>query len=175
MTSLCGGQAGFQIQPPSKFMSIRAGPPADTRGRPLVNPGPFNCPSGLWFSRCRSDSPQILRRRLARILSIGNNIESDLLALIEDTHPGAFHGADVHEDILAAIIRLDKAEASLVVEELHGSSGHITDLSGTSVRRPLAQPVRSRFGEKPSVQTRDARRGQVVRPKLDRRYMGRFD
>jgi hypothetical protein len=42
----------------------------------------------------------------------------------------------VHEDILAAIVRLDKAEASLVIEELHGSFCHITLLSGTCVRRP---------------------------------------
>src|SRR5258707_1041436 len=87
-------------------------------------------------SRCRLDSLQILRRGLARILSIGNNVESDLLSLVEDTHASAFDRADVHEDLLAAIIRLDKAEASLVIEELHGSLRHMTVLSGTCVMRP---------------------------------------
>jgi hypothetical protein len=42
----------------------------------------------------------------------------------------------VHEHILAAIIRLDKTEAFLVIEKLHGSLRHITLLSDTSATRP---------------------------------------
>ena len=68
---------------------------------------------------------QIVRRGLARILSIGNNVESDLLSLVEGTHASAFDRADVHEDILAAIIRLDEAEAFLAVEPLHDSMRHM--------------------------------------------------
>jgi hypothetical protein len=67
---------------------------------------------------------QIVRRGLA-CLSIGDNVEGDFLSLVEGTHTSAFDRADVHEDILAAVIRLDKAEAFLVVEELHGSLGHM--------------------------------------------------
>src|SRR6266566_1027224 len=93
---------------------------------------------------------QIVRRGLARILSIDNNVESDLLSLVERTHASAFDRADVHEDILAAIIRLDEAEAFLVIEELHGSSRHITVLSGTCVMRPRVSAAGS-FGEKSSV------------------------
>jgi hypothetical protein len=104
---------------------------------------------------------QIVRRGLAGILSIGNNVESDLLSLVEGTHASAFDRADVHEDILAAIIRLNEAEAFLVIEPLHGSFCHIALLSGTCISgRASAQPICSRFGEKSSVQTRDARRGQ---------------
>src|SRR5712672_1027921 len=68
-------------------------------------------------------------------------------------HPGAFDRADVHEDILAAIIRLDKAEAFLAVEPLHGSLRHMTLPSGRCVKKAARQPqpVRSRFGEKSSV------------------------
>ena len=73
---------------------------------------------------CRSDSLQIFRRGLA-CLSISNNVESDLLALIEGTHASAFDRADVHEHILAAAIRLDEAEAFLVIEPLHSSLRHI--------------------------------------------------
>jgi hypothetical protein len=80
--------------------------------------------------RCRSDSVQIVRRGLA-CPSIGNNVESNLLPLVEGTHASAFDRADVHEDILAAIIWLDKAEAFLVIEELHGSLRHITLPSDT--------------------------------------------
>ena len=117
--------------------------------------------SGYGSSRCRLDSVQILRRGLARILSIGNNVESDLLSLVEDTHASAFDRADVHEDLLAAIIRLDKAEAPLVIEELHGSLRHMTVLSGTCVvRRHVSAADFVRDLEK----SRQSRRGMRGRP-----------
>jgi len=58
------------------------------------------------------------------------------LSLIEPMHPCAFDSADVHEDILAAVIRLDESEALLAVEPLHGSLRHIAFLSGKYVVRP---------------------------------------
>jgi len=126
-------------------------------------------------SRCLSDGPQIVRRGLAWILSIDNNVESDLLSLVERTHASAFDRTDVHEDILAAIIRLDEAEAFLVIEELHGSSRHITVLSGTCVMRPRVSAAGSfEIWRKVVSPTRDVRRGQVVRPKLDYYCMGFF-
>jgi hypothetical protein len=91
--------------------------------------------SGYGSSRCRSDDLQIVRRGLA-CLSIGDNVESDLLPLIEETHASAFDRTDVHEDILAAIIWLNEAEAFLVIEPLHGSFCHIALLSGTCIRWP---------------------------------------
>jgi len=110
---------------------------------------------------------QIVRRGLARILSIGNNVESDLLSLVEGTHASAFDRADVHEDILAAI--------TFVIEELHSSLRHMTVLSGTCVMRPHVSAASSfEIWRKVVSPTRYARRGQVVRPKLDRRYMGLF-
>jgi hypothetical protein len=36
----------------------------------------------------------------------------------------------VHENVVAAVIRLDKAEALLAVKPLHGPSGHIRNLYG---------------------------------------------
>ena len=68
------------------------------------------CCEEFCSSRCCSDGAQIFRGGLA-CLSIGNNIERDFLSLVEAMHPGAFDRADVHENILAAIIRLDEAEA----------------------------------------------------------------
>ena len=107
--------------------------------------------SGYGSSRCRLDRVQIVRGGLA-CPSIGDNVESYLLSLVEDTHSSAFDRADVHEDILAAIIRLDEPEAFLVIEPLHGSLGHIALLSGMCAMWPrVSAPVRSRFGEKPSV------------------------
>jgi hypothetical protein len=43
------------------------------------------------------------------------------LSLSEAIQSGAFDSADVHEDILATVIGLDKAEALLAVEPLYSS------------------------------------------------------
>jgi hypothetical protein len=81
----------------------------------------------------------------------------------------------VHEDILAAIIRLDKAEAFLVVEELHGSFCHIALLSGTCVTRPHVNAASSfEIWRKVVSPAQNVRWGQVVRPKLDRHYIDLF-
>ncbi len=68
-------------------------------------------------------------------LAIGHNLEQNLLSLVEAVHPGAFDGADVHEDILAAVIRLDKAEAFLAVEPLYCTLRHMTLLSDACLGR----------------------------------------
>jgi hypothetical protein len=68
----------------------------------------------------RLNSAQVVGRRLAG-LSISNDFELDLLTFIEAVHPCAFDGADMHEDVFAAIIRLNEAETLLAVEPLHGS------------------------------------------------------
>jgi hypothetical protein len=51
-------------------------------------------------------------------------IERDLLTLNQPTHSGAFERGGVNENILAAVIRLNEAEAFLVVVELHGARSH---------------------------------------------------
>ena len=55
---------------------------------------------------------------------VGHDVKGDLLSLVEAAHSGAFDRADVHEDILVAVLRLDKAEALLAIEPLHGSLVH---------------------------------------------------
>jgi hypothetical protein len=90
------------------------------------------------FSRCRSDGAQIFSRGFAR-LWISNNLERDLLSLVEPVHASAFDRADVHEHILAAVIRLDESVALLAVEPLHGSLRHVARLSGTCVMRAARQ------------------------------------
>jgi hypothetical protein len=118
----------------------------------------------------RSGGLQIVRRRFSGP-SVGDNLIKDLLSLVEAVHPSALDGADVHENILAAVIGLDEAKAFLAVEPLYGSLRHETFLSGTCLDRaaPRAQPVHSDrdFGKKVVSPTRSARRSQVVRPKLD--------
>jgi small subunit ribosomal protein S21 len=98
---------------------------------------------------------QIVRRGLA-CPSIGDNVESDLLSLVEDTHASAFDRADVHEDILAAIIRLNEAEAFLVVEPLHGPFCHIALLFRYVCN--VAARQRSRF-VRDLEKSRQSRRG----------------
>src|ERR1700736_6130631 len=70
-----------------------------------------------------SGGAQIVRRGLSGP-SIGNNLERDLLSLIEAVHPGAFDRADMHEDILAAVIGVNESEALLTVEPLDCSLHH---------------------------------------------------
>ncbi len=122
-------------------------------------------------SRCRSDGAQIFGRGLAR-LSISDNVVRDLLSLVEAMHAGAFDRADMHEHILAAVIRLDEAKAFLAIEPFHGSLRHISSLRCVCNE---AARQRSRFVrvlEKSRQSDANARRGQVVRPKLDQCNVG---
>jgi hypothetical protein len=82
---------------------------------------------------------------------------------------GPFHSADVDEHVLAAVIRLDEPEAFLAVEPLYGSLRHVTLLSSVCVSSPAfgATAVEVRALDKVVSPTHSARRGQVVRPKLD--------
>jgi hypothetical protein len=77
----------------------------------------------LFRQQAKSHGAQVLGRRLA-VLWICNNVESDLLPLIEAVHPGALDLLDVHEDILAAIIRLDESVAFVWIEPLHRALSH---------------------------------------------------
>src|SRR6185312_7671833 len=85
--------------------------------------------------RCRSDGAQIVRRGFAGP-AIGDNFEGDLLPLVKSRHSGAFDRTDMHEDILAAIVRLNEAEALLAVKPLYGSRRHGSLSSGTCVNEP---------------------------------------
>jgi hypothetical protein len=50
--------------------------------------------------------------------------EADLLAIVEAAHAGTFHGRDVDENILAAAVWLDEAEALLGIEPLNRARSH---------------------------------------------------
>src|SRR5258708_466850 len=51
-------------------------------------------------------------------------LEGDLLAFVERSEARAFHGRDVDENVRAAVVRLDEAEALGGVKPLHGADGH---------------------------------------------------
>ena len=56
-------------------------------------------------------------------------VEGHLLALDEPTHSRALKRGGVDENVLAAIVRLNEAEAFLVVVEFHGARIHRSILS----------------------------------------------
>src|SRR5471032_1973470 len=66
---------------------------------------------------------QIVGRRLART-TIGHDLVADLLAFTQRSKSGALYGADVHEHVVATVIRLNEAEALGRVKPLHGSHAH---------------------------------------------------
>src|ERR1700691_176303 len=68
-------------------------------------------------------SAQIVGRRLARA-AICNDFVADLLAFTQRSKAGALYGADVHEHVVATVIRLNEAEALGCVKPLHGSHAH---------------------------------------------------
>ncbi len=64
-----------------------------------------------------SEGTQILGRGLSGP-SIGYDFEGNLLSFIEAIQAGALNRADMHKDILAAVLGLDEAEALLTVKPL---------------------------------------------------------
>src|SRR5690348_6924720 len=66
---------------------------------------------------------QIGRRAFAAA-RVALDVEADLLALVQVADARALDGRDVHEHVLAAIIRLDEAEALLGVKPFYGADRH---------------------------------------------------
>ena len=56
--------------------------------------------------------------------AIGNDLILNVLAFIERAQPGPLNRGDVHEHILAAALRLDKAVTLGRVEPLHSACSH---------------------------------------------------
>src|SRR5450759_570201 len=66
---------------------------------------------------------QIVGRRLARA-AISYDLVADLLAFTQRSKSGALYGADVHEHVVATVIRLNEAKTLGRVKPLHGSHAH---------------------------------------------------
>jgi len=96
--------------------------------------GGFSCAARR--RSCRLDSSHRQLPGAAILL----NIERDLLALDQPAHSGAFKRRGVNENILAAIVRLNEAEAFLIVVELDGTRIHRSVLSLTQLH--FAQAAR---------------------------------
>jgi hypothetical protein len=70
------------------------------------------------FFAARSDCAQLVSRLLSA-LPISGQFVGNRLVLGKGTHASTLDGADVHEHILAAIIRLNEPVTLLIVEPLH--------------------------------------------------------
>src|SRR5437588_9274157 len=78
---------------------------------------------------CCLDSAQIVSRGLSGP-SIGDNFVADLLTFVEIAHSSAFDCTDVHEHVLAAVVRLNEAETLLAIKPLYSSCRHRTPSFG---------------------------------------------
>src|SRR5688572_17337002 len=92
-------------------------PPPPAERRFLMLGGPANAPDG------RLRDADVVDGDLAGTAVLGG-VEGDLLALDETAQAGALERGGVDEDVLAAVVRLDKAEALLIVVEFHGARIH---------------------------------------------------
>src|SRR4030088_928620 len=66
---------------------------------------------------------KIVGRRLARA-AMCYDLVADLLAFTQRSKSGALDGADVHEHVVATVIRLNETKALGRVKPLHGSHAH---------------------------------------------------
>jgi hypothetical protein len=100
----------------------------DGAGGPLA--GRLTLCEGRFALLCNdhfANNRQIARRNLATPF---DQLELKLLALGQRAEAGCLDGADMHEGIVAAILKLDEAEALVRVEELHGAAPLADDLRG---------------------------------------------
>src|ERR1700680_3418282 len=80
---------------------------------------------GQSLDRPASHGAEVFRAGLAT-LAIDLRFERKLLAFVERAHSGALDGADMHEHVVAAVVRLNEAEALCRVEPLNCSGCHLT-------------------------------------------------
>jgi len=77
---------------------------------------------GRAVQRHRSAKLQVGRSLLSTFC---DHVEGDFLAVVQGADPCRLQSSDVHEHVLAAVLRLNEAEALVAVEPLHCSSCHV--------------------------------------------------
>jgi len=85
------------------------------RDRSFANQGTNDRPSS-------STDSQVFRGRLAAIFGF---LVAQLRTLVEAAKTGSFNGRDVHKDVLAALVRLNKPIAFGRVKPLHSTCSHV--------------------------------------------------
>src|ERR1700704_4142525 len=157
---------------------ITPSPPAARRPDAEIEKGRAISAAFIYFrknppARARRNSSaggaQIVGRRLARA-AIRYDFVADLLAFTQRAKSGALYGADVHEHVVATVIRVNEAEALGCVKPLHGSHAHgVVPSQDRYIRSPLSDGlVRSNFWKGRQRLNRLYRwLANVVRPKID--------
>src|SRR4051812_38498143 len=70
----------------------------------------------------RLSHPEVFRRSLAPIFLF---FVAHLVTLVERIQPGLLHSRDMHKDIFASVIRLNKPKTLCWVEPLHSPDCHV--------------------------------------------------
>ena len=76
----------------------------------------------------------------------GHDLEGDLLALRQSRQTSRLHGADVNEDILRAVGRLNETITLLGIEPLHCTGSHVVStpqVKNTQISRPQVSATRN--------------------------------
>src|SRR3954469_12262806 len=95
----------------------------------------------------RSERTNVLRLRTLGAL---RDVELDLLVLVEGLVALRLDRGVVNEDVVAAVLLGDEAEALLSVEPLHGALCHVSRSPVTDgLKPPLRRPLQS-AGDTPS-------------------------
>jgi hypothetical protein len=81
---------------------------------------------------------EIASGHLARLV-VTLEVEADLLAFDKVAHSGALDGGDVNEGVVAAIIRLNEAEAFGGIEPFNCASGHDDEPFHSNIEEPQRQ------------------------------------
>src|SRR5690349_24908814 len=103
--------------------------------------------TGLAGDAARSERADVLRLRALRTLGY---VELDLLVLVEGLVPLRLDRRVVDEDVVAAVLLGDEAEALLGVEPLDGALSHaLVLLLLKALRPPLQRPLQG-AGDTPS-------------------------
>jgi hypothetical protein len=95
------------------------------------------------------------------------DLVAHLLAFAQIAQTGALDGADMNENVRAAVIRLDEAEALLTIKPFHGSGSHVVSPNMLQEKARIRR-VDDRCLERSSAAL-FPKQVQVVRPKIDER------
>lgn len=111
---------------------------------------------------------QVVGTHLAAF-AVRQKIEGQFLALTQFADAGSLDGADMHEGVVAALVRRNKAEALLGVKPFHGSHRHAETLSYEIYAPAVARDVEIAFFRKEDVCMAliGSAEGGVVRPSID--------
>ena len=118
---------------------------------------------------------KLIGRHLARALVL-HELEGDLLTFAQIAHASALDGADVDENVLSAIIRLDETKTLGRIEPLDCTDAHNESFRCVIVmaRDKTHAPAFRFFEQEGRQQAHSHARGQVVRPKYRHTPYGRL-